>query len=139
MAFNNTYGLKIINETEFQRAMKNFPQCQNLTLICRSEISAKDPEGLGNSDAVNTACDDAYKFCFGTMWNAYDNYKVNLIRYSVSNDLINGIERRVRHRPPATGSISTKICCWVLELEGRPNRPGSALEFYWVVNSGQQR
>lgn len=137
MAFNNTYGLQIINETEFQFATKSFPQCQNLTLTCRSAISAKDPQGLGNNDAANTACDDAYKFCFGTMWNAYNNYEVYLILSLFSNNLTEEIERPLRYRQPAAECIPTKVRCWIFEFEGRPNCPRSSVEFYWVVNSRQ--
>jgi carboxypeptidase C (cathepsin A) len=139
MAFNNTYGLKIINETEFQMATKSFPQCQNLTLTCRSAISAEDTQGLGNSDAANTACDDAFKFCFGTMWNAYNNYKVNLILSLFSSYLTEETERRIRHHQPAAGWIPAKVCCWIFEFEGRPSCPRSSVEFYWNVDSCQSR
>lgn len=76
MAYNNTYGLQIINETEFESATKAFPQCQNLTLTCRSLLVTDDPNSTGNNSAVNKACNEAYTYCFDTMWNAYNNYEV---------------------------------------------------------------
>ena len=74
MAFNNTYGLQIINETEFQSATQSFPKCQNATLACRAAMATNDPQGLGGSDLANKACSDAFAFCFGSMWQDYNHY-----------------------------------------------------------------
>lgn len=64
-AYDNTYGLRVINNTEYQDALAAVPQCLNLTDICRNLAEELDPEGWGNNKTVNQACETAYKFCFG--------------------------------------------------------------------------
>ncbi|KAK1750434.1 alpha/beta-hydrolase, partial [Echria macrotheca] len=69
MAYNNTYGLQVINETEYNAAVASFPQCRSLVETCRSLADAKDPEGTGSVAEVNKACSDAFGYCFKTMWS----------------------------------------------------------------------
>ncbi|KAK4235296.1 hypothetical protein C8A03DRAFT_46548 [Achaetomium macrosporum] len=68
MAYNNTYGVQVINETEYHAAMNSFPACRERVEACRALAAKQDPAGLGNVDEVNKACNDAYNFCFATMW-----------------------------------------------------------------------
>lgn len=68
MAFNNTYGIRIINETQYAAALGHFPGCRSRVENCRSLAVAKDPAGLGNVNEVNLACVDAYDYCFATMY-----------------------------------------------------------------------
>ncbi|EAQ88636.1 hypothetical protein CHGG_05255 [Chaetomium globosum CBS 148.51] len=68
MAYNNTYGIQVINETEYNNAMDSFPECRSRVEACRSLAETHDPTGLGNVGEVNTACSDAYNFCFAKMW-----------------------------------------------------------------------
>ncbi|KXX77997.1 Carboxypeptidase S1 A [Madurella mycetomatis] len=68
MAFNNTYGVEIINEEEYNSALNSFPQCRSLVETCRSLAGIHDPHAWGNATEVNSACADAYTFCFATMW-----------------------------------------------------------------------
>lgn len=77
MAYNNTYDLQIINETEFQTTVDAFPTCQNLTLACRELIDTQDSQGNGNNAVVNAACFKANKFCFDNMWKVYNKYGVS--------------------------------------------------------------
>ncbi|KAJ6569504.1 Alpha/Beta hydrolase protein [Mycena capillaripes] len=65
-AYNNTYGLSVINATEYQTALAAVPKCLNLTDTCRALADELDPEGWGNNPTVNAACRAAYGFCFGS-------------------------------------------------------------------------
>ncbi|KIX10249.1 uncharacterized protein Z518_01330 [Rhinocladiella mackenziei CBS 650.93] len=78
MAYNNTYGLQIINETEYKSAVESFPACRKMVETCRSLAEEHDPFGFGNVTDVNKACSDAFEFCFGTMWDSYNNYGRNV-------------------------------------------------------------
>lgn len=72
MAFNNTYGLQIINETTYQTAMDAWPTCQSMIEECQSLAAANDPLGTGTNADVNTACYDANQYCFLNMWQPYN-------------------------------------------------------------------
>lgn len=63
-AYNNTYGLQIINETQYNSARAASSQCKNLTASCRALADAQDPKGLGNKPEVNRACLGAFLYCF---------------------------------------------------------------------------
>jgi carboxypeptidase C (cathepsin A) len=78
IAFNNTYRLQIINDTEFEAALSNYPDCQNLITECRSLENASDPQGLVINATANAACATAFDFCFGTMWDVYNKYGRNV-------------------------------------------------------------
>jgi carboxypeptidase D len=64
MAYNNTYGVQVINETEYDAAVDSIPQCRSMAEKCRSLGDAKDPSGSGAVAEVNKACNDAYTWCF---------------------------------------------------------------------------
>ncbi|KAI0120715.1 Alpha/Beta hydrolase protein [Xylariales sp. AK1849] len=72
MAFNNTYGQEIINETLYQTAMDAWPTCRSMAEDCRSLAAAKDPLGTGTDSEVNTACLNANGYCFLNMWQPYN-------------------------------------------------------------------
>jgi carboxypeptidase D len=66
MAFNNTYGLKIINQATYNRAMSAFNQkggCQDAIARCRQMAAQRDPKNQGINAAVNSACQSAIGFC----------------------------------------------------------------------------
>jgi carboxypeptidase D len=69
MAYNNTYGLQVINETEYTNAVNSFPACRKLVETCRALADEKDTLGVGNVAEVNKACSDAFGFCFQKMWS----------------------------------------------------------------------
>jgi hypothetical protein len=71
-AFNNTYGIKAINETQYQSALAASGQCRALSATCRAMADEKDPLGHGNVPDVNDACLEAYLFCFRTMHSGFD-------------------------------------------------------------------
>ncbi|KAF7539045.1 hypothetical protein G7054_g2424 [Neopestalotiopsis clavispora] len=72
MAYNNTWGIQVINETTYQAASIAWPQCRDLIDDCRNLASELDPLSTGSSDQVNKACASAYEFCFAKMWQPYD-------------------------------------------------------------------
>jgi carboxypeptidase D len=73
MAYDNTYGLQFINETQYDAAMSHFPACKSQVEACRSLKAANDPAGLGNIEAVNQACSSAYYYCLRAMSGAVES------------------------------------------------------------------
>ncbi|KAH8895308.1 alpha/beta-hydrolase [Thozetella sp. PMI_491] len=64
MAVNNTYGIRVFNDSAYTAAVAAVPECLNMTRTCRSMVDSLDPQGWGNNSDVNLACLGAYKFCF---------------------------------------------------------------------------
>ncbi|KAI4729111.1 alpha/beta-hydrolase [Aureobasidium sp. EXF-10728] len=62
MAVNNTYGLKVFNDTTYATSMAALPQCLNLIKSCRALDSRLNPYVSNNTD-VNIACRKAYEYC----------------------------------------------------------------------------
>lgn len=71
-AFNNSYGIQAINQTQYQTAIASSATCRNMTGICRTMADEKDPQGFGNNTVVNKACLDAFLYCFSKMHDGYD-------------------------------------------------------------------
>ncbi|KIW73072.1 hypothetical protein PV04_01219 [Phialophora macrospora] len=71
MAYNNTYGLQVINETEYEFGVQSWPACKKLIDGCRSLATEKDPAATGNNAEVNGACATAFDTCFKTMHDVY--------------------------------------------------------------------
>ena len=66
MAYNNTYGIQVINETVYRQALDAWsrPQgCRDLILTCRALARDGDPMMYGNNGTVNLACMEADQFC----------------------------------------------------------------------------
>ncbi|KAI9663280.1 MAG: hypothetical protein M1821_008328 [Bathelium mastoideum] len=67
LAYNNTYGLKGINQAVFQDSLNNFTKpngCVDLTNKCRELGSSGDPDELGLNATVNQFCAEAFVYCF---------------------------------------------------------------------------
>jgi carboxypeptidase D len=64
MAYNNTYGVQLINETEYNAAVNSFPTCRKMVETCHSLADTKDPLATGSVSEVNKACSQAYSWCF---------------------------------------------------------------------------
>jgi carboxypeptidase C (cathepsin A) len=79
-AYNNTYGIQAINETEFQSALNAFPKCRELVDTCKAVAAKDDPNTVGNNAAVNTACAGAFEYCFNNMWAGFANSGVSIPR-----------------------------------------------------------
>ncbi|KAJ7347264.1 Alpha/Beta hydrolase protein [Mycena albidolilacea] len=100
-AFNNTYGLQGINETEYQTAVAAIPKCQSLTETCRTMGDNLDPEGWGNNPQVNEACAAAFQFCFGQLWNPFN---------AKGHDVFDFVRAKPNPFPPkfAAGYLNTR-------------------------------
>ncbi|KAL2826408.1 Alpha/Beta hydrolase protein [Aspergillus cavernicola] len=65
-AYNNTYGVQAINESQYGEAMENLHKpggCLDLVTECQALAEKLDPENYGNSAEVNTACLAADTYC----------------------------------------------------------------------------
>ncbi len=71
MAYNNTYGIQVINKTEFDFGMQSWPACKKLIDSCQSLATQKDPAATGANADVNGACATAFDSCFKTMHDVY--------------------------------------------------------------------
>ena len=78
MAYNNSYGIEVINEAEYNAAINSFPECRDRVNACQSLADTKDPRSLGNVAEVNKACVDAYDYCMGTMAGGVESRGVSL-------------------------------------------------------------
>jgi len=68
MAYNNTYGIQFINETQYESAVANFTECQKLIETCQSSAQEYDAQAYGNVTEVNQACSNAYNYCFSAVY-----------------------------------------------------------------------
>jgi len=83
LAYNNTYGLEIINETTYKeiKALYSEPKkgCLDRTLKCREAAAAHDPKEFAINAKVNALCEKATAACGavlaasqGTVRNPFD-------------------------------------------------------------------
>ncbi|KAK3688901.1 Alpha/Beta hydrolase protein [Podospora appendiculata] len=70
-AFNNTYGIQAINETEYHTAVAQTEACRALLRACQEASDGSDPEGKGNNTEVNKSCFDAFNSCSVMLWLPY--------------------------------------------------------------------
>ena len=92
-AYNNTYGVQIINETVYKKAVESWPQCQQLIHQCKALEAQKDPQNTGTNNETNTACATAFATCFKTMHDPYNQLLVSL------NEMMISMQMRKEHRP----------------------------------------
>ncbi|KAK0777444.1 hypothetical protein LTR59_013859 [Friedmanniomyces endolithicus] len=71
MAYNNTYGLQVINETVYEMAMAAVPACLQLVRDCRSLSEEYDPDQSAFNETVNAVCTNATATC-AAIGAAYD-------------------------------------------------------------------
>jgi hypothetical protein len=83
MAANNTYGLKVFNDTTYASSMAALPECLNLIKTCRAVDQRLNPYGFGNDTDVNQACNRAYEYCFDAV--ARETALGNIEGYDVSD------------------------------------------------------
>jgi carboxypeptidase C (cathepsin A) len=61
MAYNNTYGIKAINETIYNQSVEAYTMpggVRDLIIQCQEAAAAGDPENTGNNATVNQICSD---------------------------------------------------------------------------------
>lgn len=68
MAYNNTYGIQLISETQYEAAVASFAECQKMVETCQTLAQQHDPHAYGNATDVNQACNNAYDYCFATVY-----------------------------------------------------------------------
>jgi carboxypeptidase D len=98
MAYNNSYGLQIINKTVYDNVMRAYTMengCRDLSLKCQTLGQIGDPEELGTNQTVNDACTSATEYCWGNIVDLFDSsgvsYTITTLRYSLfekSSDML---------------------------------------------------
>lgn len=66
-AYNNSYGIQLIDQTAQLNAMGDFTSsggCKDLIQQCRDSIDSLDPQGEGDEAPTNKLCSDAKQACF---------------------------------------------------------------------------
>lgn len=74
MAFNNTYNLQTISESDFTASLQAFDQsngCRERVQNCRSMAAQMDSDNDGDSAQVNAVCQDANDFCINNVESPY--------------------------------------------------------------------
>jgi carboxypeptidase C (cathepsin A) len=67
-AYNNTYGIRTISQTDELNLIEQYnSQCSSQTSLCRAAANRTDPEGEGDSQQANMACQTAAYNCNGLM------------------------------------------------------------------------
>jgi hypothetical protein len=77
MAYNNTYGIKTINQTVYEQAKNDWSKpggCKDLIIRCRELAAEGDPNVYGNNHTVNEACMAADVYCSNNVEGAYPTY-----------------------------------------------------------------
>lgn len=76
MAYNNTYGIKTINQTEYEKAKHAWSKpdgCKDRILECRRQAAEGDPDMTGGNATVNKVCRSASDFCSDEVEGPYIN------------------------------------------------------------------
>lgn len=66
MAYNNTYGIQLVNESVFydmNDSLYGEGGCRDQVNTCQSLSRVYDPENLGGNSSVNEICANADSFC----------------------------------------------------------------------------
>ncbi|KAH7350655.1 carboxypeptidase C [Rhexocercosporidium sp. MPI-PUGE-AT-0058] len=82
MAYNNTYGLELINKTTYESGMHDWFKpggCKEKMLSCQKQAAEEDPNWNGNVPSVNKCFEDLVGHCISIMdaseginWGWYD-------------------------------------------------------------------
>ena len=67
IAFNNTYGIKAINQSQYDDSRANWldkGQCRDQILACQALSAQYDPDFAGGNSSVNDACFNASQNCY---------------------------------------------------------------------------
>lgn len=79
MAYNNTYGLQVINETVYEAALRKYNKprgCKAKIERCRELAKQYDLEQLATNATVNAVCRRAQNYCFGQVTGAFTAYSL---------------------------------------------------------------
>ncbi|KAI8940711.1 hypothetical protein NX059_001977 [Plenodomus lindquistii] len=86
MAYNNTYGIKAINESRHEEVLDNLYReggCLDQIEDCRNQSLAFDPTNQGFNESVNEVCAAAETFCSETIRDPYFDTDLNYYDISV--------------------------------------------------------
>lgn len=68
-AYNNTFGIQAISQTDELNLIEQYNnECSKQTTLCRSLANQNDPEGEGDNQQANVACQAATYFCNSLMF-----------------------------------------------------------------------
>lgn len=73
-AYNNTYGVHVINKEQYESAKNNFTKsggCLEMVMECKEQAEKYDPENFGNNAEVNAVCAKADQYCYENVLGAY--------------------------------------------------------------------
>ncbi|KAI9793675.1 MAG: hypothetical protein M1816_007570 [Peltula sp. TS41687] len=76
-AYNNTYGIQVINETIYRQALDSFYKrggCRDRIVKCQNLAARLDSDESGDSEEVNSACRDADNYCWLNVESTYLQY-----------------------------------------------------------------
>lgn len=76
-AFNNTYGIKAINQSAYDTSVRDFNRkggCKDKIVACRKQAAALDPNDWGNNKEVDKVCKDASDYCSNAVEGPYIEY-----------------------------------------------------------------
>jgi hypothetical protein len=62
-ALNNTYGVTLINQTDYNKVMNNWPTCLSAIEKCRATQIRLDPQNYGINSEVNSVCAATIRSC----------------------------------------------------------------------------
>ena len=77
MAYNNTYGIQAVNESQYLNMTDSFERpgaCKDQIIECRELAAVGDPQNLGVNETVNEVCQAAESFCRSYVLNPYILY-----------------------------------------------------------------
>lgn len=85
MQYNNTYGIKAVNESRYEEVLDNLYReggCLDQIEECRNLSVAFDPTNQGFNETVNEVCEAAETFCSETIRDPY--FDTDLNYYDIS-------------------------------------------------------
>lgn len=88
-AYSNTYDIQAISQVQQLNALSAWSGadgCQQLTITCREQQVALDPEDEGNVGSVNDVCSSAQRYCQDHVLGAY--YSSGRSVYDISQNYL---------------------------------------------------
>ncbi|KAE8420383.1 Alpha/Beta hydrolase protein [Aspergillus pseudocaelatus] len=73
-AYNNTYGIQAITETQYEEAKHNLTKpggCMDMAVKCQALAQKLDPHNFGNNAEVNAVCSAADEYCYENVLGVY--------------------------------------------------------------------
>ncbi|GMG42704.1 unnamed protein product [Aspergillus oryzae var. brunneus] len=73
-AYNNTYGVQAITETQYEEAKYNWTKpggCLDMAVQCQELVQKLDPYNFGNNAEVNDVCFAADEYCYENVLAVY--------------------------------------------------------------------